>query len=91
MEINLIYLGYDKNLVSTAWPWRLLCPQSYLSVSLPVNYYGRYGNTWSYLLSGSISNSWTQEDALYLSENGVSDSGGGFGSSFQAAVEKTGE
>ncbi|CAH6852960.1 Cellulose synthase operon protein C [Vibrio chagasii] len=86
---NLIYLGYDKNLGEySLGHGGYYSPQSYLSVSLPVNYYGRYGNTWSYLLSGSISNSWTQEDAPYLSENGVSDSGGGFGSSFQAAVEK---
>ncbi|MEZ9738950.1 cellulose synthase subunit BcsC-related outer membrane protein [Vibrio splendidus] len=86
---NLIYLGYDKNLGEYSLDHGgYYSPQSYLSVSLPVNYYGRYDNTWSYLLSGSISNSWTQEDAPYLSSNGTSESGGGFGSSFQAAVEK---
>ncbi|MFS1978533.1 cellulose synthase subunit BcsC-related outer membrane protein [Vibrio lentus] len=86
---NLIYLGYDKNLGEySLGHGGYYSPQSYLSISLPVNYYGRYDNTWSYLLSGSISNSWTQEDAPYLSLNGTSESGGGFGSSFQAAVEK---
>lgn len=85
---NLMYLSYDKNLSE----YSLLhggyySPQSYFSISLPVNYYGRYDNTWSYLISGSVSNSWTQEDAPYLS-SGQSDTGGGFGYSLQAALEK---
>ncbi|WP_083627121.1 cellulose synthase subunit BcsC-related outer membrane protein [Vibrio ponticus] len=86
---NLIYLSYDKNLGEySLYHGGYYSPQSYISLSLPVNFYGRYDSTWSYLLSGSISNSWTQQDGPYLVENGKSERGGGFGASLQAAVEK---
>ncbi|WP_037028431.1 cellulose synthase subunit BcsC-related outer membrane protein [Psychromonas aquimarina] len=86
--MNLMYLGYEKNLGEyTYGHGAYYSPQSYFSVSLPVNYYARYGNTWSYALSGSLSNSWSKEDAPYLSTGEAGD-GGGFGYSFQAAVEK---
>lgn len=86
---NLMYLDYEKNLGEyTLGHGGYYSPQSYFSVSLPVNYYGRYNSTWSYQLSASISNSWTQEDAPYLSTGDTSESGGGFGASLQAAVEK---
>lgn len=39
-------------------------------------------------MSASISNSWTEEDAPYLSSGDSSERGGGFGASLQAAVEK---
>ncbi|MCV5804486.1 cellulose synthase subunit BcsC-related outer membrane protein, partial [Escherichia coli] len=45
-------------------------------------------SSWSYQLSASVSNSWTKEDAPYLSTVATSDKGGGFGTSLQAAVEK---
>ncbi len=86
---NLMYLSYDKNLSEyTLGHGGYYSPQSYFSVSLPVNYYGRYNNTWSYRLSASISNSWTEVEAPYLSVGGVSSKGGDFGTSFQAALEK---
>ncbi|WP_050905087.1 cellulose synthase subunit BcsC-related outer membrane protein [Vibrio campbellii] len=86
---NLMYLDYEKNLGEyTLGHGGYYSPQSYFSVSLPVNYYGRYNSTWSYQLSASISNSWTQEGAPYLSTGDTSESGGGFGASLQAAVEK---
>lgn len=86
---NLMYLTYDKNLSEyTLGHGGYYSPQRYFSVSLPVNYYGRYNSTWSYQLSASVSNSWTEEDAPYLSVGGVSSQGGGFGTSFQAAIEK---
>jgi hypothetical protein len=47
-------------------------------VSLPIRYYVRYGNDWSYLVAASVSNSWSSEDAPYLLGSGSS-SGGGFG------------
>ncbi|WP_434998862.1 cellulose synthase subunit BcsC-related outer membrane protein [Vibrio scophthalmi] len=86
---NLMYLSYEKNLGEyTLYHGGYYSPQSYISLSLPINYYGRYDNTWSYLFSGSVSNSWTEHDAPYLVENGQSERGGGFGASLQAAVEK---
>ncbi|MGP8306564.1 cellulose synthase subunit BcsC-related outer membrane protein [Vibrio sp. YIC-376] len=86
---NVMYLTYDKNLSEyTLGHGGYYSPQRYFSVSLPVNYYGRYNNTWSYQLSASISNSWTEDDAPYFSIGGASSTGGGFGTSFQAAVEK---
>lgn len=85
---NLMYLSYGKNLSEyTLGSGGYFSPQRYFSVSLPINYYGRYGNTWSYLLSGSVSHSWSYEDAPYLSQ-GSSSTGGGLGYSLQAAVEK---
>ncbi|EDP58473.1 cellulose synthase subunit BcsC-related outer membrane protein [Vibrio sp. AND4] len=86
---NLMYLDYDKNLGEyTLGHGGYYSPQRYFSVALPVNYYGRYNSTWSYQLSASISNSWTQEDAPYLSTGDSAERGGGFGASLQAAVEK---
>lgn len=86
---NLMYLGYDKNLGEyTLGHGGYYSPQSYFSVSLPINFYGRYNSSWSYQLSASVSNSWTKEDAPYLSTVATSDKGGGFGTSLQAAVEK---
>ncbi|WP_197532049.1 cellulose synthase subunit BcsC-related outer membrane protein [Shewanella violacea] len=84
---NFMYLNYNKNLSEyTLGHGGYYSPQSYFSVSIPVNYYKRYHDTWSYLLSGSISNSWTQEDGPYLTGE-ASSSGGGFGYTFQAAIE----
>lgn len=93
LGMNLMYLTYDKNLSEyTLGHGGYYSPQSYFSISLPVNYYGRFDNTWAYLFNGSISNSWTKEDAPYLftsdSSTGGSSTGGGFGYSFLAALEK---
>lgn len=85
---NLMYLNYTNNLSEyTLGSGGYFSPQQYFSVSLPVNYYGRYGQTWSYLLSGSVSHSWSYESAPYLSK-GSSSTGGGIGYSLQAALEK---
>ncbi|MGF1869411.1 BCSC C-terminal domain-containing protein [Photobacterium indicum] len=88
LGMNLMYLTYDKNLSEyTLGHGGYYSPQSYFSISLPVNYYGRFDNTWAYLFNGSISNSWTKEDAPYLFTSDSS-TGGGFGYSFLAALEK---
>ncbi|MGF1805402.1 BCSC C-terminal domain-containing protein, partial [Aliivibrio sifiae] len=65
-------------------------PQKYTSVSIPVNYYERLNDGFSYLISGSVSNSWTEEDGPYIdgSPNGSSSTGGGFGFSLEAAAEQ---
>ncbi|MBD1574118.1 tetratricopeptide repeat protein [Vibrio sp. S17_S38] len=86
--VNSMYLHYDKNLSEYAYGYGgYYSPQQYFSMSLPINWYQRLGNEWSYLVSGSVSNSWTAEDALYGSQ-GEDEKGGGFGYSLQAAVEK---
>lgn len=72
-------------------------PQRYVSLSLPVEVYGRR-DTWSYLVRASLGHSWTREDdapyypldaalapghAPYAGGNG-----GGLGGSLRAAIEK---
>ncbi|WP_046221024.1 cellulose synthase subunit BcsC-related outer membrane protein [Photobacterium halotolerans] len=85
---NLLYFDYDKNLSEyTLGSGGYYSPQRYVSLSLPVNYYGRYNSSWSYLVSASVSNSWSREDAPYQSD-GESDTGGGFGYSLEGALEK---
>jgi tetratricopeptide (TPR) repeat protein len=86
--LNILHFQYDKNLSETTLRHgAYFSPQNYVSVSLPVRYYGRSGSTWSYLLAASVSNSWSSEDAPYLLGSGSS-SGGGFGYALEAAIEK---
>ncbi|MCL1123642.1 cellulose synthase subunit BcsC-related outer membrane protein [Shewanella surugensis] len=86
--INLMYLQYDKNLREyTLTHGGYYSPQRYFSVSLPINYYGRYQDTWAYWLRASVSQSWSQEDTPYLTSIPAS-SGGGLGYSLLGAVEK---
>ncbi|QUJ69652.1 BCSC C-terminal domain-containing protein (plasmid) [Photobacterium sp. GJ3] len=85
---NLLFFHYDKNLSEyTLGSGGYYSPDRYFSVSIPVNYYGRYDNSLSYLVSASVSNSWSQLDAPYQSD-GADSTGGGFGYSLEAAVEK---
>ena len=86
--LNVLHFQYDKNLSEdTLQHGSYFSPQNYISVSLPVRYFGRHGSKLSYLLGASISNSWSSEDAPYLLGTGSS-SGGGFGYSIEAALEK---
>lgn len=86
--LNAMYFHYDKNLSEYAYGYGgYYSPQQYFSLSLPVNWYQRLGKDFSYVLRGSVSNSWSQEDALYGAV-GSADSGGGFGYSLEAAMEK---
>jgi cellulose synthase operon protein C len=86
--LNVLHFQYDKNLSEvTLQHGSYFSPQNYVSVSLPVRYFGRHGPKWSYLLAASVSNSWSTEDAPYLLGSG-STSGGGFGYALEAALEK---
>ena len=86
--LNVLHFQYDKNLSEVSLQHgSYFSPQNYISVSLPIRYYGRYGNDWSYLMAASVSNSWSSEDAPYLLGGGSS-SGGGFGYALEAAIEK---
>ncbi|OEF27291.1 hypothetical protein A1QC_06510 [Vibrio rumoiensis 1S-45] len=88
LGLNGMYLHYDKNLSEYAYGYGgYYSPQQYFSLSLPVNWYQRLGNDFSYILRGSVSNSWSQEDPLYGAA-GEKESGGGFGYSLEAAMEK---
>ncbi|MFV0576412.1 MAG: cellulose synthase subunit BcsC-related outer membrane protein [Vibrio sp.] len=88
--LNSMYMHYDKNLSEYAYGYGgYYSPQRYFSLSLPINWYQRTSNTFSYLISGSVSNSWTSEDAPYLDQDGAgSETGGGFGYSLQVAAEQ---
>ncbi|RYU70462.1 tetratricopeptide repeat protein [Aliivibrio finisterrensis] len=91
LGLNLMYLNYDKNLSEYAYGnGGYYSPQQYFSVSIPVNYYERLNDGFSYLVSGSVSNSWTKEDGPYIdgSPNGSSSKGGGFGFSLEVAAEQ---
>lgn len=90
LGLNAMYLHYDKNLSDYAYGYGgYYSPQKYFSMSVPVNWYQRVNNSLSYLVSGSISNSWTTEDPLYLdTADSKSEDGGGFGYSLQVAVEQ---
>ncbi|MUK29025.1 tetratricopeptide repeat protein [Aliivibrio fischeri] len=90
LGLNLMYLNYDKNLSEYAYGYGgYYSPQDYFSVSIPVNYYERINNGLSYLVSGSISNSWSKEDDPYVEGATLGSSrGGGFGFSLEAAVEQ---
>ncbi|MEL0628827.1 cellulose synthase subunit BcsC-related outer membrane protein [Psychromonas aquatilis] len=86
--LNSFYSQYDKNLSEYAYGYGgYYSPQQYISLSIPVNWYQRINNDFSYLIRGSISNSWSEEDPLYGAA-GESSSGGGIGYSFEAALEK---
>jgi hypothetical protein len=79
--------AYDKNLSEYTLQHRsYFSPQNYVSASIPVSYFGRSGDTWSYLLAASTSKSWSDEDAPYQL-GGSDSSGGGFGYSLEAVVE----
>ncbi|PQJ84898.1 cellulose synthase subunit BcsC-related outer membrane protein [Aliivibrio sifiae] len=89
LGLNLMYLNYDKNLSEYAYGnGGYYSPQQYFSVSIPVNYYERLNDGLSYLVSGSVSNSWTEEDAPYGLSTADSSTGGGFGFSLEAAAEQ---
>jgi hypothetical protein len=89
LGLNLMYLNYDKNLSEYAYGnGGYYSPQQYFSASIPVNYYERLNDGFSYLVSGSVSNSWTIEDAPYRLSTADSTEGGGFGFSLQAAAEQ---
>lgn len=84
---NSLMFFYDKNLSEYLYgSGGYYSPQQYYSVSLPVTYYARPTPWLSYYLSGSISNSWTKEDAPY-GTNEDSSTGGGFGGSLEGAIE----
>ncbi|WIH29196.1 cellulose synthase subunit BcsC-related outer membrane protein [Photobacterium damselae] len=87
---NMMYLHYDKNLDEYQFgSGGYYSPQAYFSLSLPVNFYGRYGNSWSYFFSGSISHSWSREDAPYGNVKGsASETSHGVGYSLQGSIEK---
>ncbi len=89
LGLNLMYLNYDKNLSEYAYGnGGYYSPQQYFSVSIPVNYYERLNDGFSYLVSGSVSNSWTTEDAPYGLSTDASTQGGGSGFSLEAAAEQ---
>jgi hypothetical protein len=80
--------AYDENLSGyTLQHGCYFSPQNYLWASISVSYFGRSGDTWSYLLAASISKSWPDEDAAYQLD-GSDSSGNGFGYSLEAVVEK---
>ncbi|NKI17842.1 tetratricopeptide repeat protein [Spongiibacter sp. KMU-166] len=86
--LNLLHLQYDKNLEEyTLGHGAYYSPQNYLSLSIPVRYFGRGSDNWSYLIGGSVSRSWSSSDAPYKLGTGSSD-GGGFGYYLEAAVER---
>ncbi|WP_299004616.1 cellulose biosynthesis protein BcsC [uncultured Shewanella sp.] len=86
--LNLMYLQYDKNVSEyTLGHGGYYSPQAYFSISLPINYYGRYQDTWAYWLRASVSQSWSQEDGPFLTSLSGS-SGGGLGYAFLGALEK---
>ncbi|MDF1693782.1 MAG: cellulose synthase subunit BcsC-related outer membrane protein [Zhongshania sp.] len=86
--LNLLHFQYGKNLSEyTLQHGAYFSPQNYLSLSIPVRYYGRVNDDWSYLIGASVSRSWSREDAPYLL-GGNSSSGGGAGYAAEAAVEK---
>ena len=86
--LNVLHFQYDKNLSEfTLQHGAYFSPQNYLSLAIPLRYYGRSENEWSYLIGASISNSWSSEDAPHQL-GGRSSSGGGFGYALEAAVEK---
>ena len=86
--VNVMHLRYDKNLSEySLGHGAYYSPQQYLSLSLPVRYYGRVADSWSYLLGASLSHSWTQTDAPYRL-GGSDGDGGGAGYYLEAAIEK---
>ena len=86
--LNLLHMRYDKNLSEyTLGHGAYFSPQNYMSVSLPVRFYGRGNDDWSYLIGASISHSWSSSDEPYLLGGGDSD-GGGFGYYLEAALER---
>lgn len=86
--VNLLHLRYDKNLELRGLDnGGYFSPQNYLSLSLPVRYFGRRGHDFSYMVGASVSHSWSKEDAPFGYGEGSS-SGGGFGFTLEAAVEK---
>ena len=88
LGVNLSYLQFDKNLEEfTLGHGGYYSPQNYISLSLPVRFYGRWGQKWSYLLGASISQSVNQTDAPYRL-GGQASNGGGFGYALEAAIER---
>lgn len=90
LGLNAMYLNYDKNLSEYSYGYGgYYSPQTYFSMSVPINWYQRVNDRLSYVIRGSISNSWTKEDSPYLDTNqSESENGGGFGYSLEAAVEQ---
>ena len=86
--LNLLTMSYDKNLGENLYGHGgYYSPQSYFSVSIPVNLFGRYKQDLSYSLSSSLSYSWSKLDAPY-GENEDSSDSNGFGVSLDGLVEK---
>ncbi|HCS26989.1 MAG TPA: cellulose synthase [Spongiibacteraceae bacterium] len=86
--VNFLHLQYDKNLELRALTHGgYFSPQNYLSVSLPVRYFGRRNQVWAYMLGASVGQSWKTEDAPFGFGEGSS-KGGGFGYALEAALEK---
>ena len=88
LGLNLMYLNYAKNLSEYSYDQGgYYSPPQYFSASIPVNYYQRMNERFSYLVSASVSNSWSQEDAPYGTMDD-STNGGGIGFSMQVAAEQ---
>ena len=90
LGLNLMYLNYDKNLSEYIYGnGGYYSPKQYFSTSMPVNYYARLNDKFSYLVSGAVSHSWTAEDEPYgYGSSSGSTQGGGFSFSLQAAAEQ---
>nr|WP_246386580.1 cellulose synthase subunit BcsC-related outer membrane protein [Litorivivens lipolytica] len=86
--VNLMHLQYDKNLINRGLDNAgYFSPQNYVSVSLPVRYFGRSGHDFSYMVGASVSHSWSREDEPFGYGEGSSSSKD-FGFTVEAAVEK---
>ncbi|WP_161624246.1 cellulose synthase subunit BcsC-related outer membrane protein [Spongiibacter marinus] len=86
--LNVMALSYDKNLSEYSLQHgAYYSPQKYLSLSIPVRYFGRVGENWSYLLGGAVSFSQSDEDPLYELATGGG-GGGGPGYFLEAAIER---
>ncbi len=86
--LNAMWLSYDKNLSEYSLQHgAYYSPQQYVSLSIPVRYFGRVGEHWSYLLGGAVSFSQSDEDPLYELATGGG-AGGGPGYFLEAAIER---
>jgi len=86
--LNAMWLSYDKNLSEYSLQHgAYYSPQQYVSLSIPVRYFGRIGEHWSYLLGGAVSFSQSDEDPLYELATGGG-AGGGPGYFLEAAIER---
>lgn len=86
--VNVSYLNFRKNLGEISLGHGgYYSPQSYLSLSLPVRYFGRHGDRWSYMVGAAISGSRSQLDAPH-GLPGNAGRGGGVGYYAEAVLER---